>query len=229
MGAGAARARRAYRHGQPRVVCGRGAVVRVVLDWDGTVTERDTLELVVERFGDLATYRRTGVLMGHSITHDEALARSFATVRAPLAEVVGWLLATIRLRRGFHELVARHRPLIVSSGFHELIDPVLGQARVDVEVLANRVEARADGWRIVSRQRRSCAVCGEPCKRAALPHGDIVYVGDGYSDRCAALSATRVFATGALARYLAEHGIPYEPFEDLRDVLDGLSEGAVAR
>ena len=34
--------------------------MRLVLDWDGTVTERDTLELVIESFGDMATYRRTG-------------------------------------------------------------------------------------------------------------------------------------------------------------------------
>jgi methionyl-tRNA synthetase len=47
--------------------------------------------------------------MGRSLTHDEALARSFATVRAPLDDVVGWLLASVRLRPGFGELVERHR------------------------------------------------------------------------------------------------------------------------
>jgi 2-hydroxy-3-keto-5-methylthiopentenyl-1-phosphate phosphatase len=202
--------------------------VRLVLDWDGTVTDRDTLELVIERFGDIATYRRTGVLIGRSLSHDEALARSFATVRAPLADVVRWLVATVRLRPGFHELAQRHRPLVVSSGFHELIGPVLARERVDLEVLANGVEPRPDGWRIRFRQRTPCADCGEPCKRAALPQGVVTYVGDGYSDRCAALAATRVFATGRLARYLEQHGRPYEPFEDLRDVLRALSTEAVS-
>jgi 2-hydroxy-3-keto-5-methylthiopentenyl-1-phosphate phosphatase len=202
--------------------------VRLVLDWDGSVTERDTLDLVIERFGDAATYRRTGALMGRSMSHDEALARSFATVRAPLGEVVSWLVATVRLRAGFRELVERHRPLVVSSGFHELIDPILAREHLQVEVVANRVEARADGWRIRFRDSTRCPHCGEPCKRAALPAGALAYVGDGYSDRCAALAATRVFAIGWLARYLKERGIPYEPFDDLEDVTRALSRQTVA-
>jgi 2-hydroxy-3-keto-5-methylthiopentenyl-1-phosphate phosphatase len=203
--------------------------VKLVLDWDGTVTERDSLEALVERFGDIETYRGTGRLMGRSLTHDEALTRSVATVRAPLDEVVGWLLATVRLRPGFRELVERHRPLVVSSGFHELIEPILARERVDVELLANRVDARPEGWRIRFRDETRCADCREPCKRASLPPGEVVYVGDGYSDRCAALAATRVFATDRLARYLAERGIPYTPFSDLNGVLHALSPEAVAR
>ncbi|HYY23643.1 MAG TPA: haloacid dehalogenase-like hydrolase [Thermoleophilaceae bacterium] len=202
--------------------------MRLVLDWDGSVTDRDTLDMVVERFGDAATYRRTGALIGRSMSHDEALARSFATVRAPLGEVVSWVVATVRLRAGFRQLVERHRPVVVSSGFHELIDPILAREHVNLPVLANRVEARPDGWRIRFRERAPCAHCREPCKRAALPAGEVAYVGDGYSDRCAALAATRVFATGWLARYLQERGIPYEPFEDLRDVTRALAGEAVA-
>jgi 2-hydroxy-3-keto-5-methylthiopentenyl-1-phosphate phosphatase len=206
-----------------------GGRVRLILDWDGTVTDRDTLELVMERFGDIATYRRTGVLMGHSLSHDDALAQSFATVRAPLGEVVDWLVATVRVRPGFHELVERHRPLVVSSGFHELIEPVLRREGLRADVEANNVEARPDGWRIRFRRRTRCEECGEPCKRTAVPAGDVAYVGDGYSDRCAALAAKRVFATGSLARYLEERAVAYEPFDDLRDVVRALSAGTQSR
>jgi len=203
--------------------------VRLVLDWDGTVTERDTLELVIESFGDMATYRRTGELMGTALTHDEALVRSFATVRAPLGDVVSRLVADVRLRAGFQELVERHRPLVVSSGFHELIEPVLRRERVDVELIANTVEARPDGWRIRFRDLPRCAECGERCKRASLPAGQFAYAGDGYSDRCAALAAPLVFATGALAPWLKRRGVAYEPFEDFYDVLATLDGELVER
>jgi 2-hydroxy-3-keto-5-methylthiopentenyl-1-phosphate phosphatase len=196
--------------------------VRLVLDWDGTATERDTLGLVVEWFGDSATYRRNGQLMGRSLTHDQALASSFATVSASLPEVVDRVLATVRLRPGFRELVERHRPLVISSGFHELIEPVLAREGVEVELVANRVDARPDGWQIHFRDRAVCTACGEPCKRSALPAGDVTYVGDGYSDRCAALAATRVFATGQLATWLEGNGVAYEGFEDFHDVLAAL-------
>ncbi len=39
-------------------------------------------------------------------------------------------------------------------------------------------------------------------------------MGDGYSDRCAALAADRVFARDGLARYLDALGVAYEPFTD---------------
>jgi 2-hydroxy-3-keto-5-methylthiopentenyl-1-phosphate phosphatase len=193
--------------------------VRLVLDWDGTVTERDTLALVVARFGDAATYRRNGTLMGRSLTHDEALASSFATVHASLAEVVDRVLPDVRVRPGFRTLVERHRPLVISSGFHELIEPVLAREGVEVEVLANRVQARPEGWRICFRDRAVCTTCREPCKRSSLPPGDVAYAGDGYSDRCAALAARRVFATGALAEWLRERGVAFDRFEDFYDVL----------
>ena len=201
----------------------------VVLDWDGTVTEEDTVALVMREFGDLAVYRRTGRQMGRSLTHDQALAASFATVRAPLAEVVEWLSEHVRVRPGFAALVEEHRPLVVSSGAHELIEPLLRREGVAVDVLANRVEPRPDGWRLRFREGAVCPECGEACKRASLPSRDVVYVGDGYSDRCAALAATRVFATGRLARYLEERAIPHEPFADLRDVVRALSPEAHAR
>jgi len=46
-----------------------------------------------------------------------------------------------------------------------------------------------------------------------------VYVGDGYSDRCVALAASRVFARDGLAEHLTAIGIPFEPFEDFHSVM----------
>jgi 2-hydroxy-3-keto-5-methylthiopentenyl-1-phosphate phosphatase len=196
--------------------------VRLVLDWDGTVTEVDSLDLVLQRFGDVDVYRRVEEDLGRSLTLHEVIAVEFETVRAPLAEVVDFVLETVRIRPGFHELVARHRPVVVSAGFHELIEPVLAREGVEVELLANRVDPRPDGWRVLFRDEAVCADCREACKRAALPAGEVVYVGDGYSDRCAALGADRVFARDGLAAYLDAHALPYEPFEDLDDVARAL-------
>jgi HAD superfamily phosphoserine phosphatase-like hydrolase len=197
--------------------------VRLVLDWDGTVTEVDTLHLVLERFGDVEIYRRVEDDLGRELTLHEVIAVEFATVRAPLDEVLRFVVDQARVRPGFRELVEEFQPTVISSGFHELIRPVLAREGVDVEVLANTVEARADGWRVHFRDDAACATCGEACKRASLPgNGTVVYVGDGYSDRCAALAADRVFATAGLADYLEQRGEPFERFGDLHDVAAGL-------
>jgi 2-hydroxy-3-keto-5-methylthiopentenyl-1-phosphate phosphatase len=207
--------------------------LRVVLDWDGTVTEVDTLHLVLERFGDREIYERAEAQLGRTLTLNEVIAQEFETVTAPLEEVVAWLLDVVRIRPGFAELARAHRPLIISSGFHELIEPVLEREGLldAVELRANSVEARPDGWRAHFRVVGRCEACGEPCKRqdvqelkrvdrsfqtgADLPSGgEVVYAGDGHSDLCVSLAADRVFATGELARWLEERGVPYRPLTD---------------
>jgi 2-hydroxy-3-keto-5-methylthiopentenyl-1-phosphate phosphatase len=196
--------------------------VRIVLDWDGTCTEEDVGVMVMREFGDLTLYDRVPAL-GDGLTHDELIALEFATVTAPYDEVREFVVENARVRPGLHELVERYDPLVVSGTFHELIEPVLEREGLSVELLANRVEARPDGWRVTLRDGATCSACGEGCKRAALPPGEVVYVGDGYSDQCAALAASRVFARAGLARYLDERGVEYAPFDDLYDVAAGIA------
>jgi 2-hydroxy-3-keto-5-methylthiopentenyl-1-phosphate phosphatase len=195
----------------------------VVVDWDGTATERDTQWMILEAFGDVAVFNRVEEgLQSGALTHREVMEVEWATVVAPLAEVRTWLLARARLRPGFRELVERHGPLILSSGFHELIEPVLARDGVAARVRANHVDPQADGWRVLWTSDSDCAVCGEACKRGSLPAGSVVYVGDGYSDRCAAQAADRIFARDGLADFLAREGVPFEPFDDLHDVAAAL-------
>ena len=139
---------------------------------------------------------------------------------------MAFLLAELPLRPGFREVVAAYRPLILSSGFCELIEPLLAREEIAAEVLANCIDesplARGEGWRAVWRDSAVCTVCGEACKRATLPPGEIVFVGDGYSDLCAAKAATRVFARDRLCGYLDAAGVAWEPYDDLFDVLHAL-------
>jgi 2-hydroxy-3-keto-5-methylthiopentenyl-1-phosphate phosphatase len=192
---------------------------RIVLDWDGTVTERDTLDLVLQEFGDTEVYERVESALGRTMTLNDVISEEFATVTAPLDEVVSWLLEHVRIRPGFAELVRAYRPLIVSSGFQELIEPVLEREGLlgAVELRANNVEARPGGWRVRFRVAQTCPACGEPCKRGDLPAGvEVVYAGDSHSDLCAALAADRVFATGNLARWLRERDVPFAKLTDFR-------------
>jgi 2-hydroxy-3-keto-5-methylthiopentenyl-1-phosphate phosphatase len=181
--------------------------------------------MVLERFGDWGECQRLGeqLFAGEITLHDE-IERQFATVTAPLEEVVPWVLENVRVRPGLPELVERFHPVVVSSGFDELIEPVLAREGVAVELLANRVDARPDGWRVHWRDETICSVCGQSCKRALVPtNGELVYAGDGYSDRCVALAADRVFARRGLAKYLDEQGVAYEWFDDLHEIAAALS------
>ncbi len=192
-----------------------GKTMPVVVDWDGTVTERDTLHMLIERFGDLEVFHALEEAIGRRLTLHEVIAAEMRTVRVPLDEAVAWLLERVRLRRGFAGFVARHDPLVVSAGFHELIEPVLAREGIVARVVANRVDPRPEGWEASFRAAEPCEVCGEPCKRHSVRDLDrFVFVGDGVSDRCVALAADRVFARAGLADWLGAQGVAYEPFED---------------
>jgi 2-hydroxy-3-keto-5-methylthiopentenyl-1-phosphate phosphatase len=206
------------------VVNHRKRCLALVLDWDGTVTERDGLHMAIERFGDLGVFDALEDELGSTMTLDEVIAAEMATITAPLEEVRDWLVEHVRVRAGFRELVAEHDPLIVSSGFHELIEPILEREGVRARVVANHVAASPDGWRATFAEGPLCELCGERCKRSAVGSlGRFAYAGDGYSDRCVALAAGVRFARDGLATWLDERGVPYEPFDDLHDVARALA------
>jgi 2-hydroxy-3-keto-5-methylthiopentenyl-1-phosphate phosphatase len=183
------------------------------LDWDGTVTETDSLNMVLERFGDPHVYEEAERGLGNGMTLREVMDFEFSGLRTPLDEVVGWMLEHVRIRPGFREFAERFDPLILSSSFVETIEPLLEREGVRVDVVANGVDPRPDGWRIRWRDEAVCDHCDEACKRGSLPpERPVVFVGDGYSDRCAALAADRVFARDGLARYLRDRDVRFELF-----------------
>lgn len=187
----------------------------VVLDWDGTVTEVDGLHLLIERFGDREIYEQTEGALGRGMSLHDVIAIEMRTLTLPLDEAVAWVREHVTVRAGFREFAEAYRPTILSSGFQELIEPVLEREGVELEVHANRLHATPAGWRALWRDDAQCGACGEACKRGGLPAGaPVVYVGDGYSDRCAALAADRVFARDGLARYLEQRDVAFEPFTD---------------
>ena len=191
----------------------------LVLDWDGTVTEVDSLHMVLMRFGDPDVYRAAEERLQRGLTLREVIGLEMETVTATLDEVVAWVLDNVRVRPGLPELVERHDPLIVSAGFHELIEPVLAREGVRSRVVANTLRADPSGWVAQFRPAPVCSVCGEHCKRDAVADlGPFAFVGDGISDRCAALAAARVFARAGLASWLDERRVPYKPFHDFFDL-----------
>ena len=197
----------------------------LVVDFDGTITQEDVLDEIARTFGDDEVYREVDeALDRNGITLHEVLRREFEPVRAPLGEVLEWVHANASIRPGFRELVelARSRGwrvVVVSSGFRQLIEPMLERAGIQgLELVSNEVDPDREGWRITFFDESRCEVCGEACKRTTVRSmvdgGEVVYVGDGYSDRCAAEDADLVFARRGLAAYLAERGVPFEPFDD---------------
>ena len=73
----------------------------LVLDWDGTVTDGDTLHAAIAEFGDVDVFRAMEDEIGRRLTLQEVIAVEMATISAPVEEVVAFLLETVSLRAGF--------------------------------------------------------------------------------------------------------------------------------
>ncbi len=207
----------------------------VVVDFDGTVTQQDTLADIVEAYAPDAFVRAEEELQAGRISLRQCIQMEFEDIRADHDEVVSWAIERTHVRAGFARFVrdaraAGHRVVVVSSGFEVVIRPVLEAEGVgDIELVAHDVRFSPEGTDVRFRPAEVCDVCGEECKRPVVrglgATGPVVYVGDGYSDRCAAMDAQRVFARAGLARFLDRVGVAYEPFEDFAGVHDALLGG----
>ena len=192
--------------------------MKLVVDWDGTVTVDDSLVAAVHALGDGSIYDVS--LQETFASYGEALAAEVGTLRCTAGEMADWAVENVEIRAGFHELVERYEPLIVSSGLPQIILPVLErEGLAHLEVRANGADPLPTGWLVRFRHEGPCPVCGDRCKRRSLPdERPLYFVGDGWSDRCASLAADHVFARTGLATYLDEQAVAYVPFETFFDV-----------
>jgi 2-hydroxy-3-keto-5-methylthiopentenyl-1-phosphate phosphatase len=206
----------------------------IACDFDGTITQNDTLHLIVGRYGEPGLWQAIEPrLRAGEVTLEEAMQEEFAAVRATPEQVRELVLRDAGLRPGFREFVAwvrarGHRLVVLSSGFRSVIDAVLGQFGLgDLEVTSHEARFSADGCTLVWGDRgERCAECGRRCKRhdvrVRLAGEHLVLIGDGVSDRCVARMADLVFARAHLARDLALDGVPFIPFEDFVEVREEL-------
>lgn len=204
----------------------------LVIDFDGTLCVQDTVDWFAAHFDPAGFAVADAAFSAGELTLNETLATEVAGVDATTEEILGFLLETVQVRDGVPELIAwcsRHdvEPVIVSSGFTNLMEPFLAAHGLALPVLGHELVETPEGLRIRFRDRDQCAVCGEPCKRSEVASlsadRPVAYVGDGASDLCAAEVADVRFARSSLARHLGAADLAYLPFEDFHDVRVGLA------
>jgi HAD superfamily phosphoserine phosphatase-like hydrolase len=204
----------------------------IACDFDGTITSRDTLHVLVEEFGTRGLWAVLEPrLRSGEISIEQAMEEEFRSVRADPAEALAAVRRLAPVRAGFADMVAwaaarGDRLVVVSAGFRTVIDAVLADAGLGhLDVVANDIELSREGSRLVWTERGGrCELCARRCKRhdlrARLRDGEtLVYLGDGISDRCAAGMAQVVFARDGLATWMTAENRPYRAFDDFHDVV----------
>lgn len=212
----------------------------IACDFDGTITCNDTLHLLVERHGDGRMWRMLHPqLVAGRISVEAAMEQEFATVRVDRATALATVREHAGLRPGFHQFLAWARRhdypfFVMSNGFQTLIrDFLAANGEPDLVVSAHDCRFDTDPATIVWAERGLvCTLCGRPCKRHDLARvrgeAQVVYIGDGLSDRCVAQAADIVYARAGLAEYLGDIDVPFRPFGDFHDILTDLARTAEA-
>jgi 2,3-diketo-5-methylthio-1-phosphopentane phosphatase len=195
--------------------------MRIFCDFDGTITDRDTIAFLTESFGAGEEFRESILeeIVSERVSVFEAVKRELATVTATWEEAVVALREHVRIDPAFVDFAdwcrAKEIPLIVvSSGMRPVVELYL--ADFALPLYAHPVDARPEGW--LYRRDPSCDK--KRLLERCAGRETLVYIGDGTSDVVAIPYADVLFAkTGRyLAGHCARHGIPFHPFRDFRDV-----------
>lgn len=209
----------------------------ILCDFDGTVTERDTNSFLAQEFAPDAFDQVEHKLATREMTLREVLATELGGMTAGHDVIVNAAVAGIPLRQGFRRFVdeARMRGdvlIVLSAGFRQVIEPILANAGFagELELVANDVEFTPQGGVVTWRHLPVCSMCDEECKRGDVqrlrmvhPGREVIYIGDGFSDRCGAESADRIFARASLAAYLDGLDVAYRHFDDFHSIADELA------
>jgi 2,3-diketo-5-methylthio-1-phosphopentane phosphatase len=214
--------------------------MHVLVDYDGTITDLDTFDALVNEFAGREVWERLDrELHAGAVTLREALAAQAGVLRCSFEEADAFIEKNVAFDPSFAHFVRRCErervPVaIVSSGLGPLIERALERnALAHIPLAANGAVAHSAGWHMKFRDESQYGHDKAAAVRELRDRGErVVFIGDGISDYSAALEASVVFAKRGrgLERYLQERGVHFTSFESFAEIeaaLFGHNTGAM--
>lgn len=211
--------------------------MKIFCDFDGTAAKNDVGSLLFQTFADgTQCFEIVKSWKKGSINSKECLIQECRLTKVTRQELEGF--ADVQeLDLLFSEFVTfcetkKIEVEILSDGLDFYIERILKNYNLD-----STVKFRSNHLVFLNENKiatefpyyeKGCGKCGN-CKgyhvRQERNNGNsVIYVGDGYSDRCGAAEANIVFAKRDLLKYCQDKQIPHFEFKDFRDVLNQLKK-----
>lgn len=203
-------------------------VIKIFCDFDGTVTFKDLGDEIFKRFGEFGELSK--MLKSGEIDIKTYWYRITETLDNKLnTEIIADFAKEFEIDPYFVDFVnfCQERGIeltLVSDGFREYIEPLLELAGLSaLPLYANKLNFSDKISPEFYGADESCNCLSASCKRNVLltnspEEAIIVYIGDGYSDFCAAEHSDIIFAKKFLARYCNDNKVPHYPFKSFFDV-----------
>lgn len=198
----------------------------LLVDFDGTIAQEDTTDLLLERFADPSWHEIEDEWKAGRIGSRECMVRQIDLVRATPGQLDEFV-ADIAVDPDFSTFVdltrrQGHTISVVSDGLDRTVGAVLRREGLDIPFFANHMQhLGGDRWRLTFPHSRSdCqslagnCKCGFVDRHSGWPR---IVIGDGRSDFCVAQRADLVLAKGSLARHCRASDLPHFAIADFAE------------
>jgi 2,3-diketo-5-methylthio-1-phosphopentane phosphatase len=202
--------------------------IEIFCDFDGTVTLKDLGDELFKVYGQFDELN--SLLKAEKISISEYWYKICETLDTKLTKEI---ITNFSLQfeidpyfKDFADYCKLHdiNLTLVSDGYREYIEPLLNYHKLgDLPLYANSLDFGTPIKPIFYGADESCNCLSASCKRNVLltrtpEDAIIVYIGDGYSDFCAAEHSDIIFAKKNLARYCNDNKVPHYPYKTFFDI-----------
>jgi len=210
----------------------------IFTDYDGTITQQDTVDLVLDTYGAPDWFEISRKLDAQGASNVERMTAEFEHLHATRDQVKALIREKVTIDETISELIdyargRRWKFVVVSQGLRESVETVFEKYRINgVEWHANALGGPDGNLHLDFVERGAikdgdcndlCGVCKSGYIRRAKRQGyTTVYIGDGITDRCPATTADVVFAKRYLKKFMREKELPFTPFETFAEIRKAL-------
>jgi 2-hydroxy-3-keto-5-methylthiopentenyl-1-phosphate phosphatase len=219
-----------------------GRPLQIFSDFDGTITERDVIMMIMEAFAPPGWKEITHrILEERTLSIRDGVAELFRLIPGSKKdEIIAFVKEEVRFRQGFPEFLDfcedRKIPFqVLSGGLDFFIEPVLAPYRERLEIFCNGSDFFPEYIAVTTPHLDlDCTGCGQCgcCKVKIMNEAPSetfrVAIGDSLTDLPMARRADWTFARHQLIRYCDEEQLPYTPYETFDDIRSALTERMVA-
>ncbi|KPU45951.1 2-hydroxy-3-keto-5-methylthiopentenyl-1-phosphate phosphatase [Oxobacter pfennigii] len=210
--------------------------VAVICDFDGTISLKDVNTAIFEHFGNEETRTIEQSYRGSLIGLRESLQTQYEKIRVSEEDFFEYVDRYMEIDSAYFDMLDYARDnniltIILSGGFINYVKRLFNKygRSIDIPVFSNSLEIK-DGIMAAKygevpdciKDYGPCGICKYKYMMQYKDKFSLVYVGDGFTDRCAAEAADVVFAKDNLAVFCLQNNIEYINYKSFRDVLEYL-------
>lgn len=207
------------------------------MDFDGTITEKDSLIAIMERFAPESWIELKDLTLSRQISVRKGVGEMFSLLgSSQKEEIIAFVKKQTIFRAGFLEFLHWCSEMqieykVLSGGIDFYIYPLLEKVIPRENILCNQGDFSGANIRINwnspcdSYCHLDCGICKTSFIRRYDPSRFFrILLGDSVTDFGAATVADRVFARDALMAECQKIGIPAVPFNEFYDVIQTLRD-----